>query len=181
MGITDFHQNFNLLFDGLQIHRFTYNRTELMKLHSRIGVGSVHRFVPRSDLGVAIAEFKLHHNSNVNFHTDAPMVELSYCLEGTREIQVAGVQYEVAPGSHTLQFANPAEASMHFKKDQSVKMLSIGIPVSTFHQFMEETGGAQSVEFNRIIGEKPYRMFQETIDPATFVLLKHMMQFETSR
>ncbi|ULL16637.1 AraC family transcriptional regulator [Paenibacillus sp. H1-7] len=176
MGTTDFHQNFNLLFDGLQMHRHTDNRTEQMKLHSRIGVGSVHRFVPRSDVGLAIAEFKLHHDSKVNFHTEVPMVELSYCLEGTREIQVAGVQYEVAPGSYTLQFANPAEASMYFNKDQSVNMLSIGISVSTFHHFVEETGGARSVEFDRIIGEKPYRMFQETIDPATFVLLKHMMQ-----
>lgn len=176
MGIADFHQNFNLFFDGLDIRRQTENRTEQMKLHSRIGEGSVRRFVPRADMGVAIAEFKLHHNHKVSLHTEAAMVELSYCIQGTREIDVSGVQYQVAPGSYTLQFVNPARASMHFSGDQSFQMLSIGIPVSTFHRFMEEAGGARTIDFYRIIGKHSYRMFQETIDPAASVLLKQMLQ-----
>lgn len=176
MGITDFHHNFNLFFDGLEMHRQTDNQTERMKLHSQMGEGSVHRLVPRSDLGMIIAEFKLHHSHRVNLHTESPMVELSYCIQGSREVHISGVPYVITPGSYSLQFANPAEASMHFSGDQTFQMLSIGIPISTFHHFMEEAGGARSVDFNRIIGDTPYRMFHETIDPAAVVLLKQMIQ-----
>ncbi|MBW7460076.1 AraC family transcriptional regulator, partial [Paenibacillus sepulcri] len=112
----------------------------------------------------------------VDLHTETAMVELSYCLQGAREIRVSGAEFEVAPGSYTLQFVNPAKASMHFGGDQAFQMLSIGIPVSTFHHFMEEAGGVRSFEFDRIIGDKPYRMFQQTIDPATIILLRHMLQ-----
>ncbi|UUZ84191.1 AraC family transcriptional regulator [Paenibacillus sp. P26] len=65
---------------------------------------------------------------------------------------------------------------MHFNREQSVQMFSIGIPVPTFHHFMEEAGGTRSVDFNRILGERPYRMFQAKIDPAMSVLLKRILQ-----
>ncbi len=175
MGITDFHQNFNLVFDGLQLYRQTGNRTERMKLHSQMGEGSIHRLVPRADLGMAIAEFKLHNNQTVDLHTETAMVELSCCLQGTREVHVSGVQYQVTPGSYALQFANPARSSMHFGSDQAFHVLSIGIPISTFHHFMEDVGGARSVDFHRIIGGQSYRMFQETMDPVAVVLLKKML------
>ncbi len=176
MGVPDIHQNFNLFFDSFHMSRQTDNRTEKLKFHSKMGEGSVHRLAPRSDIVVAIADFKLHHNRIVNLRTEAAMVELSYCLEGTREMHVSGERYKVAPGSYTLQFVNPAEAGLQFSRNQSFQMLSIGIPVSTFHHFMEEAGGARSADFNRIIGGKPYRMFQESIDPAASILIKQLME-----
>lgn len=176
MGKADVHQNFNFFFDGLEMRRQTDNRTEQMRLHHRLGEGSVHRWVPRADLGMAIADFKLRQDRKIDLHTEAAMVELSYCLQGSRDILVSGKRYEVAPESYCLQFVNPTEASMHFSKDQSFQMLSIGIPVSTFHHFMEEGTGTRSVDFYHIIGNMPYRLFQEKMDPATSILLQQMLK-----
>ncbi|QYR19315.1 AraC family transcriptional regulator [Paenibacillus sp. sptzw28] len=176
MTVPDFHHNFNHFFDRLQTNRKTDDRTEQMELNPHMGVGCFHRVVPRADIGMVIADFSLRDNRILKLNTKAAMVELSYCLQGAREIQISGQQYLVAPGSYTLQFINPAEASMHFCRDKSFQMLSVAIPVSTFHHFVEEAGGSRSVDFNRIIGKKPYRMFQETIEPAATVLLKQMLQ-----
>ena len=175
----DFHQNFNCFFDGLRMQRKTDDRTEYMELHSWMGEGFVQRIVPRADLGVAIADFKLYDSQKINLHTGAPMVEISYCLQGNRDIHVAGEQFEVPTGSYTLQFVNPVAASMQFSGNRSFQMLSIGIPVSTFHHFMENASGARSVDFHRIIGEKPYRLFQEPIEPAASILLKQILQSTT--
>ncbi|CAG7645036.1 helix-turn-helix transcriptional regulator [Paenibacillus allorhizosphaerae] len=179
MGIRDVQQMFNRFFDGLEVRRQSDHQTEQMKLHSRIGEGSVHRIAPRADLGIAMADFTLNHDRQVNFRTELPMVELSYCLQGARMVHVPGAQYEVPPGSYTLQLANPAEARLHFPRDQAVQAVSIGIPVTTFHHFMEEVGGARSIDFHRVIGGQPFRMFHERIDPSTSILLAQLVQSAT--
>ncbi|GGD84033.1 helix-turn-helix transcriptional regulator [Paenibacillus nasutitermitis] len=179
MGLPDIHSNFNFFFDGLHMRRQTDNRTEWMKLEPQMGEGSIRRIVPRADLGAAIAEFRLHGDRVIRLQTTTAMVELSYCLEGAREIQVSGAKHEVVPpGSFAVQFVDSAEADMHFSGGQSFRMISIGIPVPTFHRFMEEVGGTRSVDFNRIIGRQSFRMFRETIDPASHILLLQMMNAE---
>ncbi|MBB6672025.1 helix-turn-helix transcriptional regulator [Cohnella nanjingensis] len=158
------------------MRRKAENRTERMGLRPHLGEGTIHRLVPRVDLGMAIADFKLRRDREVHLRTETPMVELSYCLHGAREIQVSGARYQVAAGSYALQFVNPASARMHFGEDQHIRMLSIAIPVATFHRFMEATDGSREADFNRIIGSQPYRLYRETIDPTATVLLRQMTQ-----
>ncbi|GIN71725.1 hypothetical protein J14TS2_22000 [Bacillus sp. J14TS2] len=176
MNVSDFHQNFNLFFDGLQLRRQNENRTEQMELHSQIGKGSIHRFVPRTDLEMTISNFKFYQDHKFNLFTHSAMVELSCCFKGARTTSVSGIEYEVTPGSCTLQFINQVDAKFELNKDESFHMLSVGIPVSTFHRFMEEASGARSIDFYSILGENSFRLFQDTIDPSASVILKRIME-----
>ncbi|TXK85143.1 hypothetical protein [Paenibacillus sp. N3.4] len=55
-------------------------------------------------------------------------------------------------------------------------MLGIGIPVATFHHYMEESGGARAVDFFQLLGHRSFQMFQETTHPAASVILQRIIQ-----
>jgi AraC-like DNA-binding protein len=176
MNGSDFHQNFNDFFDGLQLERRQTNRAEHLTLRSEIGEGSIHRFIPRFDIEVVFSEYKFHQNRNVNLFLGSAMVELSYCFQGAREVSLGGKRYEVVPGSCALQFMNQtADAHFDFSGNQPFQMLGIGIPVDTFHHFMEGIGGSRSIDFFQLLGRESFRIFEETIDPSSTVILKQLM------
>ncbi len=172
----DVHHNFRQFFDGLQMHGSSGRRYERMNLHSWMGEGTVQRLAPRQDLGMAAVDFRLNDDYTVSLHTRVPMVELSCCVQGYRRVEVSGREFEMKPGSWSLQFANPAEARMPFSKSQPFQMMSIAIPVTAFHHFMENGEGARALDFHQIIGTLPYRVFQEAYDPASAYLLQQMME-----
>ncbi|SMF84602.1 AraC-type DNA-binding protein [Paenibacillus uliginis N3/975] len=171
----DFHHNFNLFFDGLELPRQNKDRTEHMALHSQRGEGFVRRFVPRFDIDVVVSDFTFRQDCSLPLVTKTAMVELNYCLHGRREITVEGAQYEFVPGSCTLQLMNEVGANFEFIGNEPYLMLGIGIPVSTFHHFMEEGGGGRSTDFTRILGQSPFRVFQETLHPAALIILQRML------
>jgi AraC-like DNA-binding protein len=171
----DYHHNFNLFFDGLELPRQNRDRTEHMALHSQRGEGFVRRFVPRFDINVVVSDFTFRQDYSMPLVTKTAMVELNYCLQGKREVSVDGVQYEFVPGSCTLQLMNEVGSQFEFQGNESYLMLGIGIPVSTFHHFMEEGGGGRSADFDRILGQASFRVFQETMQPSTAIVLERML------
>ncbi|MBP1995564.1 helix-turn-helix transcriptional regulator [Paenibacillus eucommiae] len=176
MHTADFHQNFDHFFDVLQQPRKNANRTEHITLQAQIGEGTIRRFVPRCDMEVVISEYSFHRNVIMNLKPEEPMIELSYCFQGARELSLSGKRHEHLPGSCTLQFMNKPEARFEFSGNQSFHMLGIGIPVATFHHFMEDACGSKSIDFDHILGGQSFRMFQETIDPSASVILQQFMQ-----
>ncbi|WP_338125161.1 AraC family transcriptional regulator [Paenibacillus dendritiformis] len=56
-------------------------------------------------------------------------------------------------------------------------MISIGIPVTSFHHFMEAADGTRSVDFAQIMGWRSFRSFQETTLPAATVILNRLMEY----
>ena len=178
--MTDFHQNFNEFFDGLHIPRQQLHRSERMQIHSEAGEGAIHRLVPRPDIEVVISDFTFHRNRTTPVVTETAMVELSFCLRGTREISIEGEQYEFAPGSCSLQFMNQLGAEFEFNENQSYLLLGIGIPISTFHHYMEDDSGKRSADFFQLLGQRPFRIFKETINPAASVIIQRIIQLAQS-
>lgn len=176
MSGIDFHHNFNLFFDGLELPRQNKDRTEHMSLHSQRGEGIVRRFVPRFDIDVVVSDITFRQDCSLPLITKTAMIELNYCLQGRREIAVEGSQYEFAPGSCALQLINEVGVRFEFIRNQPYRMLGIGIPVATFHHFIEDGSRRRSAEFTRILGQAPFRVFQETMDPATSIILKRMLE-----
>jgi AraC-like DNA-binding protein len=172
----DFHHNFNLFFDGLELPRENKDRTEQMSLHAKRGKGIIQRFVPRFDIDVVVSDFTFCQDYSLPLFTRTAMIELNYCLQGKREISVAGAQYEFVPGTCTLQFMNEVGVRFEFSRNQPYHMLGIGIPVSTFHHFMEDGGGRRSTDFAQIVGEATYRVFQQAMDPAASIILKQVLE-----
>ncbi|MFU1798347.1 AraC family transcriptional regulator [Paenibacillus azoreducens] len=176
MAEIDFHHNFNLFFDGLKLSRQNEDRTEQMKLCPQMGTGLIRRFVPRFDIDVVVSEVTFHQDCSLPLITETPMVELNYCLQGKRELTIDGVQHQFGPGSCTLQLINEVGARFEFSGNEPYVMVAVGIPVPTFHHFMENAGGGRSVDFCGILGQRPFRLFQEKTDPAALITLQRLLK-----
>lgn len=176
MKNTDFHLNFNLFFDGLGLQRQYTNRSEPMELSSLMGKGRVQRYVPRHDMNIVVSEMTFQREVDVSLKTGMPMIELHYCSQGTRQFSADGEEYHFAPGMISLQLIRETKVRFEFEEEQPYQMLGIGIPVSTFHHFLEGADGSRPVDFNKLLGQRNYRVFQERVDPASSMTIKRLMQ-----
>ncbi|WP_409340868.1 AraC family transcriptional regulator [Paenibacillus sp. MBLB4367] len=182
MSTMDFHHNFNLFFDGLQLPRRSKDRTEHMTLRAQVGEGTIRRLVPRFEMEVVMSEYTFHRSRTMKLFPKAPMVELSYCIQGSREVSAAGNRHEFVPGSCALQFMNlQKEVHFEFYGNEPFLLLGIGIPVSTFHHFMEDENGTRTVDFTSILGGRGFQIFQDTIDPVASVVLNRLVQSSRTR
>ncbi|GAA3404331.1 AraC family transcriptional regulator [Paenibacillus hodogayensis] len=170
------HENFNQFFDNLGVSGSSSETNGFVRLRPQLGNGYMLRLVPRDDMSVAIANVTFSRRFGMPLETDVPMVELNYCLQGSRELQVGGSTYEYARGDCTLQFMKPGEARFWFKENEPWHMLGIGIPVSAFQRFLGKDGEAGSADFSRILGRSAFRLFREAISPAAGVIVERLLQ-----
>ncbi|WP_216633965.1 helix-turn-helix transcriptional regulator [Paenibacillus alvei] len=171
----DFHHNFNQFFDGLEMQRSDGKRNEQLLLPAHIGEGAIRRFIPRADIEVIVSKYSMHNDRTVSLRTKAAMVELQYCLKGAREVSIAGVKNEFSPDSCSLQFINQANASFEFIGNTTYHMVSVGIPIHTFHHFMEESDGTRKIDFAHILGSRSYYCEHEAITPTTTIRLQQIL------
>ena len=176
MKNTDFHLNFNLFFDGLGLQRQYTDRSEPMKLSSFMGTGQVQRYVPRQDMNIVVSEMTFQRELDISLETGMPMIELHYCSQGTRQFSVDGEEYHFAPGMISLQLIRETKVRFEFEEERPYQMLGIGIPVSTFHHFLEGADHSRPVDFNTLLGQRNYRVFQEKVDPASSMAIRRLMQ-----
>ncbi|MCG7407325.1 AraC family transcriptional regulator [Paenibacillus sp. ACRRX] len=172
----DFHHNFNQFFDVLQLDRSDRARTESMAFHAQLGHGSIHRYVPRMDMEVIISEYQFHQQHHISLYANNPMVELSYCVKGRRAVSIGGSEHEVVPGTCMLQFIDDVQVHFEFDSSQPFYMVSMAIPVATFHHFIEQANGDRAIEFKDIMDRRPYRMFNQMIQPADSILLNRIIR-----
>ncbi|WP_338016387.1 hypothetical protein [Lysinibacillus parviboronicapiens] len=88
---TNFHQNFSHFFNALDISKKHGAPTEYMAFQSNVKEGTIHRLIPRSDLEVVISDYAFYQNYQMQMSTKQPMVELSFCMQGVRGIQISGL------------------------------------------------------------------------------------------
>jgi AraC-like DNA-binding protein len=174
--MVDFHHNIHLFFDELGLPWQRSNDSKPMTVHTQIGDGTFRRLVPRPDLDIVFSDLTFHGDFLMPLTTKTPMVELHYCLQGTKVVHVGRNQYEFVPGMCALQLIDEAEAHVEFTGNQPYKELSVGIPISTFHHYMEDFSGAKHLNFFNLLGRKPFRLFHESIDPAASVLIKRLTE-----
>ncbi|MCP3772985.1 hypothetical protein NLX71_06555 [Paenibacillus sp. MZ04-78.2] len=94
MIAADFHQIYNAFFDGFQLSRRYADQTEQLPVPRQSGEGALRRFVPRPDLEIVISDYTLTRNRQFQLRTDSAMVELSFCLQGKRELHISGTRHE---------------------------------------------------------------------------------------
>lgn len=90
------------------------NRNEQLLLPSHIGEGTIRRFIPRTDIEVIVSNYTMNRERTISLQTEAAMVELQYCLQGTREVSIAGERNEIIPGICSLQLIRQADAKFEF-------------------------------------------------------------------
>ncbi|AEI42850.1 helix-turn-helix transcriptional regulator [Paenibacillus mucilaginosus] len=172
----DFHHNFHLFFDEFGLQQQRSYGSEPMTVQPQIGSGTLHRLIPRPDLDIVFEDLTFHSDFLMPLTTKTPMVELHYCMQGTRVLHVERNQYEFVPGMCVLQLVDEGSVQFEFTGNQPYQALSIGIPISTFHHYMEDYSGARNTDFSSLLGRKPFRLFQESIDPAADVIIRRLTQ-----
>ncbi len=176
MQSSNFHHSFHLFFDGLGLPPQSGNGPEHMTLGPQIGGGGIRRFIPRPDLEVVLSELRFTRDFTLPIETKTPMVEIHYGLQGSRQVRIENRQYEFVPDMCSLQLIREAKTRFEFGGNQSYLMLAIGLPVASFHHFMEDLSGTRKVDFFSLLGRKPFRLFQEAIDPAATIVLNRLRQ-----
>jgi len=173
----DFHQNFNHFYHALEILSPQEIPQDYMAFQSSVKDGTIHRLSPRQDLEVIVSDYSFYKNHQMDMHTIKPMVEISFCLQGTRGVQISGCAYEITAGTCSLQFIEQIEASFLFNKNEFYQMVGIGIPVSTFNHYMDKIdgNGESSMNFHVVLKGASYRLFQEKIDAIDTLILKQML------
>ncbi|MGE7988477.1 helix-turn-helix transcriptional regulator [Lysinibacillus fusiformis] len=174
----DFHQNFTQFFQALDVLKPQETSIHYMEFQSTMKEGAIHRFLPRTDLEVVISDYSFHQDYQMNVLTTKPMVEISYCLQGTRSVHISNCEYKVKAGTCTLQLMEPIEANFLFNKDESYQMVSIGIPVTTFNHYMKKINeyDGTSSKFSIILRGSPFRLFQEKINPLDLLKVKQLLE-----
>ncbi|MFS0553916.1 helix-turn-helix transcriptional regulator [Brevibacillus sp. 179-C9.3 HS] len=176
MSSAGIQENIHLFFDRMNLEPQSVDRKTHMTLHPEIGEGYVRRILPRYDMEIVVSDYTFYREHSISLSTKSPMVELNVCLKGERGIRVQGKEHQLLPGLCSLQFMSEVEARLEYAGNKPFYMLGIGIPVSTFHHFMEESNGERSIEFGQVLGKQSFRIFQEKLSPAAFVALQRVMQ-----
>lgn len=173
----DFHQNFNHFYHAFEILNLQEIPQDYMSFQSSVKDGTIHRLSPRKDLEVVVSNYSFYKEHRMDMLTAKPMVEISFCLQGTRGVQISDCAYEITAGTCSLQFIEQVEASFLFNKNESYQMVGIGIPVSTFNHYMNKIdgNGESSMNFDEVLKGTSYRLFQEKINAIDTLILKQML------
>ncbi|MDC0759612.1 AraC family transcriptional regulator [Brevibacillus sp. AG] len=177
LSSTNIQENIHLFFDRMNLESQNVDQKTKLTLHPEMGEGYVRRFLPRYDMEVVVSDYTFYRSQSISLSTKSPMVELNFCLKGERGISVQGKEHQLLPGLCSLQFISEVEARFEYVGNEPFYMLGIGIPVSTFHHFMEESNGQRSIEFGQVLGKQSFRIFQEKLSPAASVALQRVMQY----
>lgn len=176
MQTASFQYNFNHFFDQLKPSTDPDASAHKVRLRSSAGTGGILRLQPSPEMELVLSDFHLSDEKTVQLTSLQPMVELGYCLEGSRRTSLANSGQQISPGQWSLQLINAESAQLEFDSRQSVKMLGIGMSVSRFHDFLTEAAGGRTIDFHQLLGAQSYRIFQEKVDPGAAVILKQLVE-----
>lgn len=171
MKTNSFHDIFSKYFHGLQVVEERY-----MYVPKTIGMGEVRRWSSFSGMEIVLSNYQFHKNHRIQFASDAAMVELNFCLQGSREVQVGYSTNKLMAGNSYLYFMNDFEVLFEYEKETPLYSLAIGIPVQLFNHFMLNCAIEKSHDFHTIIGNQSFKKFQTPIDALTSNIIKRMLE-----
>ncbi|MGF1434359.1 helix-turn-helix domain-containing protein [Bacillus thuringiensis] len=171
MKTNSFHDIFNKYFHGLQVVEERY-----MYVPKTIGKGEVRRWSSFSGMEIVLSNYQFHKNHRIQFASDAAMVELNFCLQGSGEVQVGHSTNKLMAGNSYLYFMNDFEVLFEYEKETPLYSLAIGIPVQLFNHFMLNYAIEKSHDFHTIIGNQCFKKFQTPIDSLTSNIIKRMLE-----
>ncbi|PGB34924.1 AraC family transcriptional regulator, partial [Bacillus wiedmannii] len=171
METNGFHDIFHKYFHGLQVVEERY-----MNVPKTIGKGDVRRWTSFSGMEIVFSNYQFHNNYRIQFASDAAMVELNFCLQGSGEVQIGHTSYELMSGNSYLYFMNDFDVLFEYEKERPLYSLAIGIPVQLFNHFMMNNAIEKSLDFHSILGNQSFKKFQNPIDSITSNLIKSMIE-----
>ncbi|MED1802716.1 helix-turn-helix transcriptional regulator [Brevibacillus porteri] len=142
--------------------------------------GYFRRVIPRPGLELVESSYSLQENRVMDLQSQAAMVELSFCLEGSGEFVVSGSQHEFLPGSCSLQLMNDFHAHFMYRADVPHRSVGIGISVEQFNEWVAESDEGAAYSFQGLLGNQAYRLFRMPLQPNMARMLQQLNDFSSS-
>jgi AraC-like DNA-binding protein len=171
MTKTSIHQIYNEYFDALSTSRCDLGNAERMKFTQSNSDGYIDRIITPSGIVVVDSEYRFKDDRQVRIQSEASMIELSFCMQGSGTVQVKNDSHELMPDSCSLQLMHNFHAEFYYRNTEPIRLLSIGIPVSLFESWMVGKRDTQSCNLSGLLGSQSFRMFRMPILSDTVSLL----------
>ncbi|MED1783512.1 AraC family transcriptional regulator [Brevibacillus fortis] len=142
--------------------------------------GYLRRLTPRPGLELVESSYTPQENRVMDIQSQAAMVELSFCLEGSGEFVVSGSQHEFLPGSCSLQLMNDFHAHFMYRADVAHRSVGIGISVEQFNEWVAESDVGAAYSFQGLLGNQAYRLFRMPLQPNMARMLQQLNDFSSS-
>lgn len=133
--------------------------------------GYVDRVITPSGIEIVDSDYRFADDRLVQVQSEAAMIELSFCLQGSGEVHVTDTSHELMPDSCSLQFMQDFQAEFHYRSAEPIRLLSIGVPVTLFDSWMEDQGSSHARSLSGLLDSRAFRMFRMPILPETTRLL----------
>lgn len=133
--------------------------------------GYVDRVITPSGIEIVDSDYRFADDRLVQVQSEAAMIELSFCLQGSGEVHVTDTSHELMPDSCSLQFMQDFQAEFHYRSAEPIRLLSIGVPVTLFDSWMEDQGSSHARSLSGLLDSRAFRMFRMPILPETNRLL----------
>ena len=172
MRTNGFHDIFHKYFHGLQMADERY-----MNVPKILGKGEVRRWTSFSGMEIVFSNFQFCNNHHIQFASDAAMVELNFCFQGSGEVQVGHSSHELKPGNSYLYFMNDFDVLFEYEKEKPLYSLAIGIPVPLFNHFMLDYTDEGMLNFHALLGNHSFKKLQSPIDSLSANIISKMIDF----
>ncbi|MBO1580749.1 AraC family transcriptional regulator [Bacillus sp. XF8] len=170
MEASGFHDIFHKYFNGLHVEQ-----EQKMHVSKPIGEGEIQRWTSLSGMEIVLSDYQFHTNHRIHFSSDAAMVELNFCIQGSGEVHISNSSYNLKTGNCYLYFMKDFEVLFEYEKQNPMYSLAIGIPVPLFNHFMGNVVHPKILDFHSVIGDRSFKKFRDPIDPMTVHIIKQII------
>ncbi|MEK4288776.1 helix-turn-helix transcriptional regulator [Paenibacillus sp. FSL P4-0502] len=171
MTSSSIHNIYNGYFDALFEAPSMRDTTERKHFAQSSTQGYVDRVITPSGIEIVDSDYRFADDRLVQVQSEAAMIELSFCLQGSGEVHVTDTSHELMPDSCSLQFMQDFQAEFHYRSAEPIRLLSIGVPVTLFDSWMEDQGSSHARSLSGLLDSRAFRMFRMPILPETNRLL----------
>ncbi|MBP1988581.1 helix-turn-helix domain-containing protein [Paenibacillus eucommiae] len=175
-GSPDIQRLFNVYYDSMFLSRQPSAGSEMMQMDQAAGEGKIRRMATASGMEIVESDFCMRKDSRIQMQSSAAMAELSFCMQGSGEVEVAEhKKHELLQDSCSLQLIRDFSASFGYEGGKDFRSVAIGIPVALFDYYVGGFEKKDNLSFAALLRSKSFRMFRKPVDSVTTRLLHELI------
>lgn len=168
-----FHEDFHRYVQALSVYGDADSGR--LRIPEALGTGSIVRTKLRPGMELIVAEGCLDREQTLRFETDVPMVELSFCIQGSSDIVMSGTPLHVRENNSQLAFMRRLDAEMRYPAGSRMLACEIRMAEFVFRELMGGADGDEGWDIRRLTEAGAVRVFQQSILPSEQLLVHQLL------
>lgn len=173
----DFHEHFNRYLHDFRSAGGGGLSPDLIDLPEFMGQGTITRTKLRPGMELIVANCRLNDDRTIRFHSETPMIELSFWLDGSIKCSLGGERQAAGLPQSRLLFARRMRSETRYKGGQTIETCGIRLSESAFASLIGSLGGDAPLNWKRLLAEREMsaRVFCQAIDPAEQLHIRRLL------